>query len=384
MRPNSDIGAAVIGAGFIGAAHVEALRRLNIPVRGLLGRTHDGGSQRASALGVARAYGSLDELLADPAVDVVHVASPNAAHFAQVRQILAAGRHVVCEKPLATTSAESSVLAAEAGTAGVVAAVNFNLRFYPLNQHVRQLIADGGIGTPRLLSGHYLQDWLLFDTDWNWRLEPEVGGELRAVADIGSHWLDLVAFLTGDQVSHVLADLATFVPVRRQPTGPVQTFAGAGQGATVDRAIQSEDAASILLRFASGARGAVTISQVSPGRKNSLRYEIDGSTAAVAWDSERPDELWQGHRDAPNELLLRNPALMNRAGATAAFLPGGHAEGFADTFKSAFAAIYADIAAGGPSASPAYATFPDGHDEMLVNDAVSESARTSTWAKVAR
>ena len=384
MNANSDIGAAVIGAGFIGAAHVEALRRLNIPVRGLLGRTHDGGSQRANELGVARAYASLDALLADPAVDVVHVASPNAAHFAQVREILKAGRHVVCEKPLATTSAESSVLSAEARAAGVVAAVNFNLRFYPLNQHVRQLIADGGIGVPRLISGHYLQDWLLFETDWNWRLEPEVGGELRAVADIGSHWLDLVAFLTGDPISHVLADLATFVPVRRQPTGPVQTFAGAGQGATIERAIASEDAASILLRFASGARGAMTVSQVSPGRKNSLRYEIDGSMAAVAWDSERPDELWQGHRDAPNELLLRNPALMNRAGATAAFLPGGHAEGFADTFKAAFAAVYADIAAGGPSASPAYATFADGHDEMLVNDAVAESARTSTWAKVAR
>jgi predicted dehydrogenase len=384
MRANRDIGAAVIGGGFIGSAHVEALRRLNVAVRGLLELTPDLGSRRAGELGIARAYGSLDELLADPAVEVVHVASPNALHYPQVRQILQAGRHVVCEKPLATTSAESSVLAIEAHAAGVVAAVNFNLRFYPLNQHVRQLVAEGGIGMPRLISGHYLQDWLLFETDWNWRLEPEVGGELRAVADIGSHWLDLAAFLTGDPISQVLADLATFVPVRKQPTGPVQTFAGARAGATVDRQIRSEDAASILLRFASGARGAVTISQVSPGRKNSLRYEIDGSVAAAAWDSERPDELWVGRREGPNELLLRNPALMNRAGAAAAFLPGGHAEGFADTFKSAFAAIYADVAAGGPSASPAYATFADGHDEMCVNDAIAESARSGTWVEVAR
>ncbi len=383
MRPNSDIGAAVIGGGFIGAAHVEALRRLNVPVRGLLGRTHDAG-QRAGELGVARTYASLDELLADPAVEVVHVASPNAAHYPQVRQILQAGRHVVCEKPLATTSAESAVLAAEAHAAGVVAAVNFNLRFYPLNQHVRQLVADGGIGVPRLISGQYLQDWLLLDTDWNWRLDPEVGGELRAVADIGSHWLDLVAFLSGDPISQVLADLATFVPVRRRPTGPVQTFARGDAGATVDVEVRSEDAATILVRFASGARGAVTVSQLSPGRKNSLRYEIDGSTAAVAWDSERPDELWLGRRDAPNEILLRNPALMNRAGAAAAFMPGGHVEGFADTFKAAFAAIYADIAAGAPSASPAYATFADGHDEMLVNDAVAASARSGTWVAVAR
>ena len=384
MRANPDIGAAVIGGGFIGAAHVEALRRLNVPVRGLLGRTHDGGSQRAGELGVGRAYASLEELLSDPSVEVVHVASPNALHFPQVRQILQAGRHVVCEKPLATTSAESSVLVAEARSAGVVAAVNFNLRFYPINQHVRQLIAEGGIGVPRLMSGHYLQDWLLLDTDWNWRLEPEVGGELRAVADIGSHWLDLVAFMSGDRISHVLADLATFIPVRRRPTGPIQTFARAADGATVDQEIRSEDAATILVRFASGARGAVTISQVSAGRKNSLRYEIDGSSAAVAWDSERPDELWVGHRDEPNEILLRNPALMNRAGAAAAYMPGGHAEGFADTFKAAFAAIYADVGAGGPSASPAYATFADGHDEMLVNDAIARSARTNTWAEVTR
>ena len=384
MRANPDIGAAVIGGGFIGAAHVEALRRLNVQVRGLLGRTHEGGSERAGELGIGRAYASLEELLADPAVDVVHVASPNALHFPQVRQILQAGRHVVCEKPLATTSAESSVLVAEARAAGVVAAVNFNLRFYPINQHVRQLIAEGGIGIPRLFSGHYLQDWLLLDTDWNWRLEPEVGGELRAVADIGSHWLDLVSFMTGDRIGHVLADLATFIPVRRRPTGPIQTFARAGEGATVDQEIQSEDAATILLRFASGARGAVTVSQVSAGRKNSLRYEIDGSSAAVAWDSERPDELWVGHRDEPNELLLRNPALMNRSGAAAAFMPGGHVEGFADTFKAAFAAIYADVGAGGPSASSAYATFADGHDEMLVNDAIAESARTNTWAAVTR
>ena len=384
MRANRDIGAAVIGGGFIGAAHVEALRRLNVAVRGLLELTPDLGFRRAGELGLPRAYGSLDELLADPAVDVVHVASPNALHYPQVRRILQAGRHVVCEKPLATTSEESRVLAVEAQAAGVVAAVNFNLRFYPLNQHVRQMVVEGGIGIPRLVSGHYLQDWLLFDTDWNWRLEPDVGGELRAVADIGSHWLDLAAFLTGDPISHVLADLSTFVPVRRQPTGPLQTFAGAPRGATVEREIRSEDAASILLRFASGARGAVTISQVSPGRKNSLRYEIDGSLAAAAWDSERPDELWVGHRDRPNELLLRNPALMNGAGAAATFLPGGHAEGFADTFKAAFAAIYADVAAGAPSASPAYATFADGHDEMLVNDAIAESARSGSWAEVAR
>jgi predicted dehydrogenase len=271
--------------------------------------------------------------------------------------------------------------AAESGRINVV---NFNLRFYPLNQHVREIVAGGAIGTPRLITGHYFQDWLLFDTDWNWRLEPEQGGSLRAVGDIGSHWLDLTGFLAGDRVAAVMADLETFVKVRKQPTGPVLTFSTERAAETIDRQIRTEDVATILLRFESGARGLVAVSQVSPGRKNSLRYEIDGSTAAVAWDSENPDELWIGRRDEPSQVLLRNPALMGAAGAAASSLPGGHVEGFADTFKSLFRAVYTDVAAGRPSQRPAYATFADGHEEMLVCDAIAESARTGRWVEVAR
>ncbi len=384
MRSIHEIGAALIGSGFIGTVHLEALRRLGINVRGLLEASDALGASRARELGLPRAYASLDELLADPSVEVVHVTSPNALHYPQVRTILEAGRHVICEKPLAVTSVESAELVRLAKARGVVNATNFNLRFYPLNQHVCEMIASGEVGVPRFVTGHYLQDWLLFDTDWNWRLEPEQGGALRAVGDIGSHWLDLVSFLAGIRVASVMADLATFVPVRRQPTGPVQTFAAAGESHTVDREIRTEDAAAILLRFEGGARGALTVSQVSPGRKNSLRYQIDGSQGAVAWDSENPDVLWIGRRDAPNGLLLRNPALMSPAGSAAASLPGGHVEGFADTFKACFRAVYADVAAGVMPARPLYATFEDGHDEMLVNDAIAASARTGMWTDVAR
>jgi predicted dehydrogenase len=312
------------------------------------------------------------------------VTSPNHLHYAQACEILGAGRHVVCEKPLAMTSAESADLVRRAAASGVVNAGNFNIRFYPLNQHLAREIAGGALGDVRFVTGHYFQDWLALDTDWNWRLETDRGGALRAVGDIGSHWLDLLTFITGRRVAAVMADLTTFIPVRYEPAGPVLTFSTERATDTIPREIRTEDAAAILLRFEDGARGVVAISQVSHGRKNSLSYEVDGSAGAAAWDSEEPDHLWLGHRERPNELLLRNPALMNEAGRDAARLPGGHVEGFADTFAAHFSAIYRDIAAGRPADRPAYATFADGHEEMLIGDAVAESARSGRWAEVAR
>jgi predicted dehydrogenase len=384
MRQRSELGAAVIGTGFIGTVHVEQLRRIGVQVRGVLGSSFERGQARAEALGVGHAYPSLEALLDDPSVDVVHVTSPNHLHVPQARRILDAGRHVVCEKPLAMTAAESAELVRVAEASGLVNAVNFNIRFYPLNQHVREIVAAGRLGDVRLVTGHYFQDWLLHDTDWNWRLEPDKGGALRAVGDIGSHWLDLMSFATGLSITSVMADLATFIPVRRKPSGPVETFATDRSAETLPRDMGTEDVASILLRFSSGARGALSVSQISPGRKNSLQWEIDGSDGAAAWDSETPDHLWLGHRDTPNEVLLRNPALMGPAARNAAALPAGHVEGFGDTFAALFRAIYADVGAGRPSERPLYATFADGHDEMLVNDAIAESARTGRWVDVAR
>jgi predicted dehydrogenase len=384
MRRIADVGAAVIGTGFIGTVHVEQLRRIGVRVRGVLGSTPERGESRAQALGVDHAYPSLEAVLDDPTVEVVHVTSPNHLHVPQARQILEAGRHVVCEKPLAMAASDSAGLVELAQRSGLINAVNFNIRFYPLHQHVRELVASGGLGDVRLVTGHYFQDWLLLETDWNWRLEPDKGGSLRAVGDIGSHWLDLVTFLTGAHVTAVMADLTTFIPQRALPRGPVETFSTERSTDTVEREMATEDAASILLRFANGARGAVSVSQISPGRKNSLRWEIDGSTGSAAWDSETPDHLWLGHRGRPNEILMRDPALMGAAGRAAAALPGGHVEGFGDTFEALFRAIYADVCAGQPSDRPPYATFADGHDEVLVGDAVAESARLGRWVEVDR
>ena len=382
MKPITEIGAEVVGTGFIGVVHVEALRRLGVQVHGVVGSSRERAASRARDAGLPPAYESFQAMLDDPRVDVVHVTSPNHLHREHAKAALEAGKHVVCEKPLAMNSAQSAELVEVAERSGRVHAVNFNLRFYATNQHVHGMIEKGDLGDVRLVSGHYLQDWLLLDTDWNWRLEPQLGGELRAVADIGSHWMDLTGFLIGRRIIEVMADLTTFIKTRRQPTGPVETFATASGASTVAREIHTEDAATILLRYEGGARGAVTISQLSAGRKNSLVFEIDGSSSAASWNSENPDELWIGHRGRPNELLLRDPAILNEQGRRTASLPGGYVEGFADTFRALYAAVYRAVASGKPGSG--YPTFADGHDSMLVCEAVARSAKEGRWVEVAR
>ena len=372
MRDIREIKAAVVGTGFIGVVHVEALRRLGVEVTGIVGSSPERAAEKARDAGLPAPYPSFEAMLADPAIDVVHLTTPNHLHYDQVRAVLAAGKHVVCEKPLAMNSEETAELLKLAEDSGLVHAVNFNIRFYAQNQEARARVQAGEIGEPRLISGGYLQDWLLFDTDWNWRLDPAAGGSLRAVGDIGSHWIDLVTFLTGRHVEAVMADLTTFVGVRKQPTGPVETFSGAAAGETVDTAMETEDAAGILLRLTGGARAVVTISQVSAGRKNRLSWEIDGSESALAWHSEAPEELWLGHRERPNELLLRE----------AGDYPPGHAEGFPDTFKHLYRAVYAAVAAGGPPDEPDYPTFADGHEEALIADAVALSHAEQRWVAV--
>ncbi|MDW4499959.1 Gfo/Idh/MocA family oxidoreductase [Sulfitobacter sp. D35] len=374
-------GAAIIGTGFIGTVHSWALRRLGVAIQGVLGSSPERGAECAAAMGAAKAYASLDDLLADPAVEVVHVTSPNHAHFEQVMQVLAAGRHVVCEKPLAMTAAQSAEMVEAARKSGRVAAVCYNVRFYPLNQHAHAMAAEGKLGDIRFVTGHYHQDWLAKPTDWNWRLEADEGGALRSVGDIGTHWMDLTSFIIGQKPVSVLADLATFLPERQKPKGPVATFAAA-DGETETVTIKTDDAATILLRYENGARGVMSTSQVNVGRKNELVWDIAGSKASAAWHSETPDQLWIGHRDAPNQILSRDFGLMNSTGATAASLPPGHVEGFADSFFAFFRQVYGDIAAGGRQPASTYAGFEDGHFEMLFCDAVLKSARDERWTDI--
>ncbi len=378
MRPITDLKAGVVGTGFIGAVHVDALTRLGVEVLGVVGSS----PERARVKGLAPAYDSYDALLADQRVDVVHLTTPNNLHYSQVNQALDAGKHVVCEKPLAMTSAESGELLERAEASGLVHCTNFNIRFYPQIRDAKARVRAGSIGELWSAHGGYLQDWLLLDTDWNWRLEPERGGELRAVGDIGSHWLDLVQYVTGEQVESLLADLATTIPVRRRPVGEVETFAAAADVERVEARMATEDLAHIVLRFHGGARGALVVSQVSAGRKNSLRFQLDGSAGSPAWDSERHEELWLGHRERPNEVLLRNPALLSPDAAAHSFLPAAHAEGFAETFRELYRAVYTDVAAGGPPEEPDYPTFAAGHWENVLADAVALSNRERRWVEV--
>jgi predicted dehydrogenase len=371
--------AAVVGTGFIGVVHVEALRRIGVEVTGVVGSSPERARQK---LGLPEPYESLEAMLDDDRVRVVHLTTPNHLHYPQVKAVLAAGKHVVCEKPLALTSHESGELLRLAEESGLVHCTNYNLRFYPLLHEARQRVLDGELGRVWNAHGTYIQDWLQQVTDWNWRLDPELGGSLRAVADIGTHWLDLTGWITGRRVASVFADLYTVHPVRHVPTGPVETYADPGAVERVDRPMSTEDVAHVLLRYEDGTRGQVTISQVSAGRKNHLSLELDGSEGALAWSSERHEELWLGHRDRANELLLRDPALMR--GPVRGDYPGGHAEGYTDTFKQLYRAVYAAVEEGRMPAEPDFPTFADGHEQIVLGEAIARSASEERWIEVER
>lgn len=378
--------AGIVGTGWMAAVHTEALRRIGVEVVGMVGSSRQRAFDLAGPL-LPPPMSGIDELLASPGLDAIHVTSPNHVHAAHARAALESGVAVVCEKPLGVDTTETAELVDLATRAGVVNAVCFNLRYYPQNQNAAALVAGGSIGTPRLVSGHYLQDWLLLDTDWNWRLDAARQGELRAVADIGSHWIDLTSFVTGQLVTEVFADLHTFITERHRPTGEVQTFAAArvDRDAVRERQpISSDDAAGLLLRFDGGARGVCTVSQVSAGRKNCVHWEIDGAESALGWLSEDPERLWIGHRGRPNEIVEKDAATLTPAGTAAALFPGGHVEGYPDTFRALFSDVYADIRRGAPSESPTYPTFAVGHRIVAVCEAIAGSARTGAWVHVER
>ena len=377
----SALQAAVIGVGFVGRAHIEALRRLGIPVLGVLGSSPERSEATRAALGLPRAYRSLEELCADDEVTVVHICTPNYLHFAEASAVLRSGKHVMCEKPLAMNARESTALIELARQQKRMGGVCYNLRFYPLCQEARALIASGAIGEPRLVHGKFLQDWLFYPTDWNWRLETQLGGELRAVSDIGTHWLDLAMWLTGRKVVEVCADLATLIGTRQRPKGRVETFQAAAGVATEPVKISTDDYASILLRFEASLRGVMTVSQVSAGRKAALTIEVNGSEGSVAWDSESPNTLWIGHRQQANQELMKDPSLMTPASRGYSAYPGGHTEGYPDTFVQLFKDFYAYIDAGRES-QPGFATFQTGHDELVLCEAIQESASDRRWVSV--
>ncbi len=379
----------MIGGGFIGPVHVEALRRIGVEVLGLLGSSVERARQVAGRLAIPRVYRDLDDLLADERVGVVHVASPNQHHFVQAKRVLESGRHVICEKPLATSSQHATALQALAESRPAqAAAVNYNVRYYPLCHEIRERIGSGALGRVLSVTGSYVQDWLLAPEDYNWRVEAGGPANLRAAADIGTHWMDLAQFLVGAPIRAVSADLATFHPKRRKPAGSPETFGGTADptngAAAADVDVTTDDHAGVLLRFDGGARGQFHVSQVTAGRKNRLTIEIAATLGALWWDSESPNRLWIGSRNGPNQVLERDPALLGRTAAALCHYPGGHAEGFPDTFKQLYLDVYGWITAGRQAGVPAgFPSFADGCREVELCEAIAQSAATLRWVSLA-
>lgn len=382
------ITAGVIGTGFIGPAHVEALRRLGgVRIAALASNERARAAELASRFAIPRVYDRWEDLVGDRSIDVIHNCTPNNLHFAINRAALRAGKHVVSEKPLTLTGKESRALVDLARKTGGVNAVNFNYRFYPLVQEAAAMVRRGELGDIFLVHGHYLQDWLFHERDYNWRLESAVGGASRAMADIGSHWCDLVQFVTGRLITSVCATLRTVHAHRLKPRSRAATFKRKGSGGDrVSRRVRitTEDAAIVMFALEGGARGAVTVSQVSAGRKNREWFEIDGSRGAIAWDQENPNELWLGRRDAPNGTLIKDPSLLSPGSRKYAHYPGGHPEGFPEGPRNLFMNVYDFIRSGGDPrrGERDFPTFADGHRENRIVEAVIASDASGRWVKV--
>ena len=380
----TDIGVALTGTGFMGPAHTEALRRLGVRVVGVMGSSAAKSHAFAERMGIPKAYANFDEILADKEVQAVHLTTPNRWHFETAKAALLAGKHVLCEKPLAMNSTESAELVRVAQSVKLAAGVNYNYRFYPICLDARERVRRGDLGQIYAITGGYVQDWLLYPTDYNWRVLASEGGKLRAVADIGTHWLDLVQSITGLQVEALCADLHTVHPVRQRPKGEVETFSAkvAQVAATESIDIETEDLGAILLRFTGGARGVLWVSQVTAGRKNRLNFEIAGANQALWFDGEKPNELWLGNRNSPNGFLIKDPGLMGETARAYTAYPGGHSEGYPDSFKMCFKAFYDYIAAGDFSAPPFFPTFAEGHQEIVLCEAIVKSHAEQRWVMV--
>ncbi|MDX9826674.1 MAG: Gfo/Idh/MocA family oxidoreductase [Spirochaetia bacterium] len=365
------IRAGIIGVGNIGNAHIEAIKRLGYAdVAALCVRDEARAKDLCGFFGIPKYYTDYREMLKDPDIDVVHNCTPNTAHFRINKDIIIAGKHILSEKPLTVYSGESEELLGFLKSHNVQNSINFVYRHYSLVQHVKGMIESGALGDIYAIHGTYLQDWLLYDSDYNWRVDAKLGGPSRAMADIGSHWCDLAQFLLGQDISEVCADLATFIPVR------VELSRGAEAGRRVE--VDTEDYASALLRFAGGARGSFTVSQVSAGSKIGLSFGIDGSKASVRWEHGQADRLWIGHRDSPNEELVMHPGLLNERGRSGASR-GGKSERWPDAQKNMIDSFYQTILYGD---EPRYADFAEGHKITRVVEAILESSRNRRWEKV--
>ncbi len=374
--------AGVVGIGFIGAVHIEQLRRLgNVEVVALADSID--AEKKAEALFVPKGYADYKEMVDSENLDCVHICTPNNTHYDIAMYALEHGVNVLCEKPMTTDLAEAEALRKKAKETGLVNAMNLNCRFYPMAYQMREMVKSGEMGDIYSIYGGYLQDWLFYDTDYSWRLESAVSGASRAFADIGSHWIDLVEFITGLEVAEVLADFETFHKTRKKPKKAIDTYSGMALRPEdyEEVPIDTEDYATVLFHFSNGAHASCNITQVFAGRKNQMLVDVAGSKASVHWDSELSNEIWVGRRDGCNGQFVKDPSILAQDTRAVISYPGGHVEGFPDTFKQNFRQIYAAIAAKDPNYGD-FAKFDDGVREMKLCGTIVQSARERRWLPV--
>src|SRR5438067_1805303 len=384
---NGKLGMGLVGPGFVAPHHLDAVRRLgDVEIVALAGSTLERAQKKAAELGVPKAFGSYEDLIADPAIDIVHNTTPNHLHFPVNLAVIQAGKHLICDKPLASSAAECERLAEAADAAAVVNAVTFNHRGYPLVQQMRSMIAAGRIGDAVFVHGSYLQDWMTSDRVYSWRMDPKLGGPSSALADIGSHWCDLVQHILGSSIVEVFADLTTVVSTRYASGESSEAFAGARKNDVVLQAfpMQAEDLATVILRFENGVKGVMSVGQVLPGHKNELRLEISGRETSLAWNAEQANNLWIGRHDRANEILVKDPALLDPKARQYARLPGGHQEAWSDAFRNVIADIYSWVRSGKPRPMPdsTVSTFASATQVATLIEAMLESNRTQTWQTI--
>jgi predicted dehydrogenase len=374
---------AIVGTGFMGKVHAENVRRLgNVEIAAVVGSRPERAQQFADAFSIPIATSDFKDVLTNSEIAAVHICTPNVDHFPQSLAAIEAGKAVLCEKPLTMNVEEARKLVEAAKAKNAVNCVQHNLRYYPVVQQIRQMIAAGDLGEILIVQGTYSQDWLLYETDWNWRLDSKENGKLRVMGDIGSHWMDMIQHLTGQNITAVCADFATFYEKRKRPKGSVETFAGKKAANTDYESfpVDTEDFATVMLRLGPKAHGVFTVSQMSAGRKNRFFFEIFGTKSGVAWNQEQPDTLWIGHRNEPNQIIIKDASLFYPAAAGFADLPGGHSEGYDDSHKQVFKRFYAKVA--DPSAPVDFPTFADGLHGMELLEKTAESNAKRAWVEV--
>ncbi|SDK72796.1 Gfo/Idh/MocA family protein [Halanaerobium congolense] len=373
----------IIGSGFIGEAHIEAIRRLNfVEVAALSEHDEKTAKKRAEELNISKYYGDYKELINDDNIDVIHNCTPNFLHFQINKEVINSGKHIFSEKPLAVNSTQTKELLEIAEKNHLYHGVNFNYRHYPLVKEMKQKVKNE-LGRLFHLRGSYLQDWMLFEDDYSWRVDPKQGGKSRAVADIGSHFCDLLQYLTDKRIKRLTAKTKIVHPERQKPAAEIKTFAQAGEDKKYEQVeVKTEDYASVLFEMEDGTAGNFTVSQVDAGHKNDLFIEISGSKKSLSWSQENANQLFIGHRDQANQILSRDPSLLSSEAAERCYYPGGHIEGWSEGLKNSIKDFYNCILAAGDPADYDFATFADGALEVKITEAILKSSREEKWVEV--